>query len=693
MNKVYLKNNGVYFFTGKNSESKTTFLENILVENNINVNSLFNVEDIRKLIFGEHYTYDMEEDCVSKIRYNFEDFSLIETLLNIVKMRSNQGLLTLINIEELNEKQLKKIKYYFFNEKIESSFFSFTNNIKVNGNEINKNCRFIVNSFELKHINIDVIGDIHGLYTDFVNFISELGYTIENNTIHHKDNRKILFLGDIIDRGQESLKMLKIVYNSVKYNGHYAIIGNHENKISQFFKHYKKFKNIPNLNNANSETILELLSINKSEQDKYIDFIDNLPHYYTYKNYAFIHGNIDYFEPKSVLKSKMIYGAGKEEQTDIKYQKLHDKGINKYTIFHGHYIQDSNLENVFSLERKQAYSGELALIPLDKFIQDSKNMNQVKSFNKNLRTYKCNFNFEIHSEKFSYKNNFNNYVEKSFLIKEQNKEKSLSLYKYSNNIDNSNLFIFDDYLLNSNGIIFDFASNIVCNPMKKIFDYKNLPNQSFYRNKKYIFREKVLGYNFNVSYNKMEDKLLYSSSQFIYDKKLSFIFNKIKDSFYNSLFDFCKNNNVTISLCFSSNSFFLTNIKECKSNGKAFTEKELDSSSEHIGYLKRAKYFEENIDLILNNLKKNKTSKGYIVKCKDTEDYLFYIENDKSSYFKFLRSLNKEDKISISTGKIHKINNKFQKFCKYINKNNKYRSKIFSLKESDILDIIDNFKN
>tara|TARA_Y100000588_G_scaffold80539_1_gene84493 strand:+ start:22092 stop:24173 length:2082 start_codon:yes stop_codon:yes gene_type:complete len=693
MNKIYLKNNGVYFFTGENSEEKTKFLENILIENGIKSNSLFDVHDIRRFIFGDHYTYDLDDNCIYQISYNFEDFSLIETLLNIITMRSKQGLLTLIDIEELNEKQLKKLRYYFFNEKIEFSFFNFTEKTKIKNGEINSKSKFIVNSFELKHMNIDVIGDIHGLYSDFVNFISELGYTVENNTIQHKDNRKILFLGDVVDRGQESLKMLKIMYNSVKYNGHYAIIGNHENKISQFFKHYNKFNNIPPLNNANSETILELLSIDKSEQEKYINFIDSLPHYYTYKNYAFIHGNIDYFEPKSVLRSKMIYGAGKEEQTDIKYQKLYDEGVNKYTIFHGHYIQEGNLENVFSLERKQAYAGELGVLPLDKFIQDSESMSQVDSFKKNLKTYKCNFDFDIHSEKFLYKENFDKYFEEGFLLKEQNKEKSLSLYKYSNSIDNSNMFIFDDYLLNSNGIIFDFASNIVCNPAKKIFNYKNLPNQNFYRNKDYIFREKISGYNFNVSYNKIEDKLLFSSSQFIYDKRLSFVFNKIRNSFYDSLLNFCKNNNVTISLCYSSNSFYLTNVKECNLKGKEYTEKELDECSKKIGYLKRPKYFEEDIEIVFNNLKENKNAKGFIVKCKDTEDCLFYVENDMSAYFKFLRNLNKEEKTSISTGKCYKIKKEFHEICKYINNNPKYKNKIFSLKESDILNILNDFRN
>ena len=136
----------------------------------------------------------------------------------------------------------------------------------------------------------------------------------------------------------------------------------------------------------------------------------------------------------------------------------------------------------------------------------------------------------ISSSGFCSRREADKYIEEGFLLKEQNKEKSLSLYKYSNSIDNSNMFIFDDCLLNSNGIIFDFASNIICNPTKKIFNYKNLPNQNFYRNKIYLFREKISGYNFNVSYNKIEDKLIFSSSQFIYDKRLSFVFNKIKNS-------------------------------------------------------------------------------------------------------------------------------------------------------------------
>ena len=692
MSKVYLKNNGVYFFTGENSENKTECLENILYENGIKSNSLFDIHDIRRFIFGDHYTYDLEDEDIYQISYNFEDFSLIETLLNIITMRSKQGLLTLVDIENLNDKQLKKLTNYFLNENIDFSFFNYSNELS-NKNDINDHTEFEVKSFELNHSNIDVIGDIHGLYTDFVEFIGTLGYTVKNETIYHNENRKILFLGDIVDRGQESIKMLKIMYNSVKFNGHYAIIGNHENKISQFYKHYNKFKNIPSLNEANSETILELLCLEKTEIEEYIDFIDNLPHYYVHQDLAFIHGNIDYFEPKSVLKSKMMYGAGKNDTTDLKYQKLYDEGLNKYTIFHGHYSQDEDYENVFSLERKQAYSGELAIIPLDSFLEDAKTIGNRASFNKNLKTHKCEFNFDKHSEKFLFRDKFEDYATNNFLSKEFNKEKSFTLYKYSDKIDGSNMFIFDDVLLNANGMIFDFAGNIICNPLKKIFNYNNLPNKNFYLNNSYIFRQKISGYNFNISYNKLEDKLFISSSQYIYDKKLSFIFNKIKDSFYNDLLNFCRGNQVTLSICYSKNQFYLINVKECNINGKEYKESEMDGVINYINNLKRPKYFEKNIQEIIKELQTTSSPLGYIAKNREDEDYLFYIENDSSDYFKFLKSLTRDEKFAINNGNFYKIKSDYKNICKYINVNSKYKSKIFSLKENDILEIIRNFNH
>lgn len=72
---------------------------------------------------------------------------------------------------------------------------------------------------------IDIIGDIHGEYDSLINLINKLGYKL-NRT--HKDNRKIVFVGDFCDRGPKSVETIYLIKNLIESNKAYAILGNHE---------------------------------------------------------------------------------------------------------------------------------------------------------------------------------------------------------------------------------------------------------------------------------------------------------------------------------------------------------------------------------------------------------------------------------------------------------------------------------
>jgi len=74
---------------------------------------------------------------------------------------------------------------------------------------------------------VDVIGDIHGHATKLEELLLTLGYTQKKGVWQHSE-RKVLFLGDFIDRGPEQLKTLNIARGMVE-NGHArAVMGNHE---------------------------------------------------------------------------------------------------------------------------------------------------------------------------------------------------------------------------------------------------------------------------------------------------------------------------------------------------------------------------------------------------------------------------------------------------------------------------------
>ncbi len=640
---MILKENGVYIFTGIQTQEKIDLLKKIKEENNINNNCIFDIHALRIFMLGEHYTYEPEEDNVYQISYSFEDFNVIETLLLVITARSQQGLFTIIDIDEITDKNIIKLKNYFNTENIPYDFFSYEENHSSLVKKIDFNQKFLVNKYYIHHENIDIIGDIHGLYEEFIQFIKSIGYEVNDFRITHKDNRKILFLGDVIDRGQQSLEMLKILYNAVTFDGHYAILGNHEYKLLQFRKHYLKFKQIKNSTFATNETILQLLKIPEEEMQKYLDFLTELPPYYIYKDVAFVHGNLDYFEPTTVLKHKMIYGSEKDTITDLKYQVLFDKELNKYTLIRGHWIQDGEYENVFSLEMKQAYKGYLAILPFDKFLESRKNHSQLESFKNNVLKFKCEFDFEEHSKKFLITELMQNKQRENILYKDTDQINFFTLFKYSKNIENMNFLNFEKEMLYANGIVLDIASNICILPNKKILNFKFLPNKKLYYNYKYLVKNKRYGKNFNIGINTLKNDLLITSSQYIEDKYINNalckemkvqnttieLFKlKIGEQCYNFLKDFILKNNLTISINYDFGKFYITNIHENKIEGKFY--KNLEIKYFLSTFCSKFFFVDELKEMTLvemqNELKDNK-NKGYIVKDIETEENLFYIEN------------------------------------------------------------------
>lgn len=68
-----------------------------------------------------------------------------------------------------------------------------------------------------------VIGDVHGHYDEFMRLIN-------NSEVKAED--KFILIGDIINRGPDSVKMMQWALNNVKRNGKYDLLyGDHENEF------------------------------------------------------------------------------------------------------------------------------------------------------------------------------------------------------------------------------------------------------------------------------------------------------------------------------------------------------------------------------------------------------------------------------------------------------------------------------
>lgn len=86
---------------------------------------------------------------------------------------------------------------------------------------------------------IDIIGDVHGHADKLKSLLEILGYSLINGYYKHPE-RKVLFLGDYIDRGPQIVETLQIVRNMVENEQAIALMGNHEyNAICFHFENKK----------------------------------------------------------------------------------------------------------------------------------------------------------------------------------------------------------------------------------------------------------------------------------------------------------------------------------------------------------------------------------------------------------------------------------------------------------------------
>ncbi len=73
----------------------------------------------------------------------------------------------------------------------------------------------------------DLIGDIHGYHEHLTALLKKLGYTMRHGLWSHP-TRKVIFLGDFVDRGKGQIETVNIVRNMTQQGHALAVMGNHE---------------------------------------------------------------------------------------------------------------------------------------------------------------------------------------------------------------------------------------------------------------------------------------------------------------------------------------------------------------------------------------------------------------------------------------------------------------------------------
>jgi hypothetical protein len=153
----------------------------------------------------------------------------------------------------------------------------------------------------------DIIGDIHGHATKLHRLLQKLGYTITNGAYSHP-NRKVIFVGDLIDRGREIRETLAIAKAMIDNGSAYAVMGNHEyNAIC----YHTRDKNGNPLRPHTAQNInqhqgtLEEFKEYQDEWENYLQWFYELPLFLELENLRVVHAcwdqkHIDFLSEKLV---------------------------------------------------------------------------------------------------------------------------------------------------------------------------------------------------------------------------------------------------------------------------------------------------------------------------------------------------------------------------------------------------------
>jgi len=127
------------------------------------------------------------------------------------------------------------------------------------------------------HGPFDIIGDVHGCFDELVDLLRTLGYTVDPDQpiATPPDDRKAVFLGDLVDRGPGITSVLKLVMNMTRAGAALCIPGNHETKL------LKKLQGRDvKVGHGLAETLDQLAREPAEFSQQVADFIDKLVSHY-----------------------------------------------------------------------------------------------------------------------------------------------------------------------------------------------------------------------------------------------------------------------------------------------------------------------------------------------------------------------------------------------------------------------------
>lgn len=165
----------------------------------------------------------------------------------------------------------------------------------------------------------DLIGDIHGELETLKLLLETLGYRETDGIFAHPEGRKLLFLGDFIDRGPGSRGVLHLVRRLVDSGEALAIMGNHEFNFIAYHTRDEKGRYLRSHSDNHAmqvaETLQSFVAYEEEIHDR-VEWMKALPMFLELGGLRVVHaasvpGDIAYLADKKLLDLNFLIEANR----------------------------------------------------------------------------------------------------------------------------------------------------------------------------------------------------------------------------------------------------------------------------------------------------------------------------------------------------------------------------------------------
>lgn len=279
--RIGLPHAGIVLLVGPSNSGKTTLLRKLVDQKEILPSEIISSDDFRRLVSDKDFIdwRNRPQDEAAALMDEYQEISTeaFEMMDALIEARCRLNKLVLVDATHLwgddrkrfislaqknhvpitalvfdipervllerddqrdqprGKKRIKQQSQVFRNEKrfIKKEGFASVYTIKeTEGLELFRH----VNPLDIElQEGIDVIGDIHGCFAEFVELLEKLGYQENPEGLYvHPFGRRFLSVGDVMSRGPESVRTLQFFLRHVEEGLAYMIDSNHGWKIARW---------------------------------------------------------------------------------------------------------------------------------------------------------------------------------------------------------------------------------------------------------------------------------------------------------------------------------------------------------------------------------------------------------------------------------------------------------------------------